>query len=186
MPVTAKKKATYEDLYQIPENMIGEIIHGELIASARPAPKHAVSVSVLGAKICGAFHLGDVGGPGGGWILFEPELSLGEHILVPDLAGWRRERLPSMPEENWFSVPPDWVCEVLSPGTAMIDRVRKLPIYAEHGVAYVWLVDPRVRTLEIFQLDSGRWMLVESHVESGKVRAVPFQEIEIDLAQLWA
>ncbi|MBF0498113.1 MAG: Uma2 family endonuclease [Deltaproteobacteria bacterium] len=130
MPATAKKKAVYEDLYQIPENMIGEIIHGELIASARPAPKHAISASVLGAKICGAFHLGDGGGPGGWWILFGPELSLGEHILVPDLAGWRQERLPILPDENWFSVPPDWVCEVLSPGTAIIDRVRKIPIYA--------------------------------------------------------
>ncbi|MBF0551486.1 MAG: Uma2 family endonuclease, partial [Deltaproteobacteria bacterium] len=99
MSATAKKKATYEDLYHIPENMIGEIIYGELIASARPAPKHAISASVLGIKIGGPFHLGDSGGPGGWWILDEPELSLGEHILVPDIAGWRRERLPHMPEE---------------------------------------------------------------------------------------
>ena len=130
MTATAAKFATYEDLLDLPENLVSEIIHGQLITQPRPAPKHIVASSALGDELVGPFQKGRGDGPGGWWILDEPELHLGPHILVPDLAGWRRERLPAMPDTAFFTLPPDWVCEVLSPGTARIDRADKMPIYA--------------------------------------------------------
>jgi Uma2 family endonuclease len=184
MSEPAKKRATYEDLYGIPENMTGEIIDGELIVSPRPSPRHADAASWLGGALVPPFRMGQ-GGPGGWVILDEPEIYFGEHLLVPDLAGWRRERLPALPEENFFSVTPDWICEVLSPGTARIDRVKKMRIFAEHSVPYAWLIDPILKTLEAYKLESGRWMVQGLYSENDKVRAEPFEEVEIDLANLW-
>jgi Uma2 family endonuclease len=123
------KRATYEDVLNAPENKVAEILDGELILSPRPAPRHAVASSALVGTLHGPFD-GARGGPGGWWILGEPELHLGDAIAVPDLAGWRRGRMPSIPEEAFFSLAPDWVCEVLSPSTERIDRSRKR-IYAE-------------------------------------------------------
>ena len=119
-------------------------------------------------------------------LLFEPEVQLGEHTLVPDLAGWRREKLPKLPETNWISVPPDWIYEVLSPGTVRIDKNQKMPIYARFGVPYFWLIDPHNKILDVFRLDAGKWTLLSSYTENDRVRAEPFQEAEIDLALLWA
>ena len=180
MEQTPKMKATYDDLCALPDNMVGEIIDGELIATPRPAPKHGVAASVLGAEIVGPFQIGR-GGPGGWLIIDEPELHLADHVLVPDLAGWRRERMPALPEEAWFSVAPDWVCEVLSPLTARVDRLRKMPIYASHGVGHLWLIDPDIKTLEVFRHEGESWFLVSIHGEGEKVRAEPFQAVEIDL-----
>lgn len=118
-------------------------------------------------------------------ILYEPELLIDDNVLVPDLAGWQRERLPKPPETNWIAVAPDWVCEVLSPGTARLDRVRKMPIYAMHNVSYIWLIDPDIRILEVFRLEHGKWSLIGSFSENDTVRAEPFQEIEIELKTLW-
>jgi Uma2 family endonuclease len=185
MPSTVKKKATYEDLCALPDNMVGEIISGELVATPRPGPRHTIAASALGSEICGPFQLGK-GGPGGWWILDEPEIHLSEHIVVPDLAGRKKERLPKLPEENWFSIAPDWICEILSPSTIRNDRTRKMPIYAEFKVPHLWLIDPTAKTLEVFKLVDGGWMLASSHVEDDKVRAEPFQEVEIELALLWA
>ena len=181
----AKKKTTYEDLCALPGNMVGEIINGELVATPRPRPRHIRVSSRLGVKIGGPFDIGD-GGPGGWWILDEPEIHLGEHVLVPDLAGWRRERMPELPEEAWFPLSPDWVCEVLSPGTVKIDRGEKAPIYAEQGVKHMWLIDPEYKTLEVYRLAEGKWILVGTHAENQRVRAEPFQEVELDLSLLWA
>lgn len=182
----AKKKATYEDLYRIPDDMIGEIIDGELIVTPRPGPKHMRTASVLGGKIMPPYDFGEGGGPGGWLFLFETEILLGENTVVPDLAGWRKERFPTALEHNWISVAPDWVCEVLSPGTFRNDKVRKMPIYARHGVGYIWLIDPVAMTLDAFRLgvDSG-WFLLGSFAENDKVRAEPFHEIEINLEDLW-
>ena len=126
-----------------------------------------------------------VGGPGGWWILTEPELHFGEQVVVPDLAGWRRERLPAMPEEAFFSLAPDWVCEVLSPSTGRIDRGRKLRIYAEAGVAHAWLVNPLERTLEVLRLREGAWTIVAVCSDSDAVRIEPFEAIELELGRLW-
>jgi Uma2 family endonuclease len=164
---------------------VAEILDGELFLSPRPAPRHAVVSSRLGFDIGGPFDRGS-GGPGGWWILDEPELHFGEQIVVPDLAGWRRERLPVMPEEAYFSLAPDWVCEVLSPSTTRIDRGRKLRIYAEAGVPHAWLVNPQDRTLEVLRLRDGAWTIVAVWEDAAVVRAEPFEAIELELGRLWA
>jgi Uma2 family endonuclease len=181
----ARKRATYEDLLQVPAHLVAEIIGGDLIASPRPSPRHARAAAALGVELGGPFDKG-AGGPGGWWILVEPELHLGTgHVLVPDLAGWRTERMPELPETAYFSLTPDWVCEVLSPGTAAIDRADKMPIYAEVGVPYAWLVDPLLETVEVFLLNAGRWTLVRTLRGDRKANAEPFDAVEIDLGPLW-
>jgi len=184
MPTAAERKSVYGDLLDLPDNVTGEILHGELHALPRPSFKHAQAASILGMRIGTPFSLGE-GGPGGWWILFEPEIQLGEHILVPDLGGWRRERLPSPPQTNYCSIAPDWVCEILSPASTRVDRIVKMPIYGEFHVPYIWLIDPVARTLEVFELDAGRWVLHHAASQDDKVRAAPFEAIEFDLAALW-
>lgn len=184
MSEISQNTVVYEDLYTIPDDMIGQIIRGELIALPRPSPKHARASSVLGVRIGNPFDLGR-SGPGGWMTLNKPEIQLGSHTLVPDIAGWKKERLPNLPETNWISVALDWICEVLSPGTAGVDRKKKMPVYAQFGVLHLWLVDPIEKTLEIFRLDTGGWRLVSVHSEDDIIRAEPFQEIEINLASLW-
>lgn len=180
----AIKKATYEDLWSIPENTIGEILGGELIVTPRPAPRHMYAATILGEEIGPPYRRGH-GGPGGWIFLYETEILLGEDLVVPDLAGWRKERFPAEPEHNWIPVAPDWVCEVLSPSTFRTDKVRKMPIYAHHGVGHIWLIDPLAMTLDAFRLECGRWSLLATYSENDRVRVEPFQEIEIDLGDLW-
>ena len=186
MAEPARKRATYDDLYSIPENMIGEIIDGELFVSPRPSPRHSKASSVLSAGIVTPYQFGQ-GGPGGWIILYEVELKFAEECnpIVPDLSGWRIERFPETIDTNWISVPPDWVCEVLSPRTIRLDRVKKMAKYLKFDVQYVWLIDPSNKTLEVFRAESGRWVVLGVYAENDKVRAEPFQEIEIDLAGLW-
>ncbi|WP_224364645.1 Uma2 family endonuclease [Hyalangium versicolor] len=179
-----RKPATYADLEALPDNVIGELIAGELYASPRPAAPHIVTASRLGGELMGPFDRGREG-PGGWILLFEPELHLGDDVLVPDFAGWRRERMPQPPRTAAFSLAPDWACEVLSPSTAVMDRAAKLPVYAREGVHHVWLVDPVLRTLEIFRLQDGRYTLLVTHTGKGRVRAAPFEAIELELAYLW-
>jgi Uma2 family endonuclease len=178
------KRASYADLVALPDNVVGEIVDGALYASPRPAPGHALAKSVLGAELGAPFHLRR-GGPGGWWILFEPELHLGEDVLVPDLAGWRKERMPEMPDEAAFRIPPDWVCEVLSPSTAKLDLALKLPRYAEAGCAFAWIVSPATRHLEVFDLQGGVPKLIAAHSAEDRFRAPPFTEVELELGPLW-
>jgi Uma2 family endonuclease len=185
MAEPAARLARYEDLLALPENRVGEIVHGTLYSSPRPAPRHARSTSMLGGKLISPFDEG-TGGPGGWWILDEPECHLGPHVLVPDLAGWRRERLPSLPDTAWFEQAPDWVCEVLSPSTARLDRVQKMPVYAAAGVAHLWLVDPDLRTLEAYAREGERWLLLGSYADTDAVRVAPFDAVALDLSLLWA
>ncbi|MEW6267621.1 MAG: Uma2 family endonuclease [Thermodesulfobacteriota bacterium] len=185
MTVSAKRKAVYDDLYDLPENMTGQIIEGELQAFPRPHYRHANAVSAVGSELKPPYQFGRGGGPGGWIILIEPEVKLGENLLVPDLAGWKKERLAAPPQENWTTVPPDWVCEILCPNTYRLDRTRKMDIYAEHGVAFLWLVDPLTKILETFKLQDGKWLVLKNYAENDKARAEPFPEVEIDLANLW-
>ncbi len=180
----AKRHASYEDLLAVPDHLVAEIVNGELITSPRPSIPHAGATSALGGHLSGPFQFG-WGGPGGWWILFAPELRLDEHVLVPDLAGWRRKRLPRLPDAPAMELPPDWLCEVISPSTGRLDRVRKLPIYALAGVQHLWLVDPSQRTLEVYRLEGERWLLVSTHGDDEVVRAEPFDTIQIDLVLLW-
>jgi Uma2 family endonuclease len=184
MPEPAKGRAAYEDLYNIPENMTGEIIDGELLVTPRPSRNHVYAASALGSEVGPPYQFGR-NGPGGWVILDEPEIRLGQDILVPDLAGWKRERFPVAEEHNWISATPDWVCEVLSPGTLRTDKIKKLPLYGRHGVPHCWLIDPIAHTLDVFRLESGKWVIAGFYVEDDKVRAEPFQGIEIDLSNLW-
>jgi Uma2 family endonuclease len=185
MSLPAQHQATYEDLCRVPDHLIAQIIHGQLVTLPRPAPKHVMASSSLGDELAGPFQKGRGGGPGGWWILDEPELHLGPDILVPDLAGWRRPRMSTLPETPYFELPPDWVCEVLSPSTARMDRVDKLPIYARESVAHAWLVDPDARTLEVLALHEGHWLLLNTYKDDDEVRAAPFDAIAFSLATLW-
>jgi Uma2 family endonuclease len=179
------KPATYEDLLQVPEHLIAEILNGELHTQPRPAPRHARAASALGGKLSDPFDIGH-GGPGGWWILDEPEVHLGDHVIVPDIAGWRRERLPTLPDTAWIDLAPDWVCEILSPGTAKTDRAVKMPIYATHQVQWLWLIDPALRTLESFALRDNRWTLEATLRDSDSVALPPFEAVPFPLADLWA
>jgi Uma2 family endonuclease len=184
-PGEKKKRATYQDVIDAPENMVAEIIDGELVVSPRPLGLATSVGSVLGGELHAPFSRGR-GGPGGWIILFEPELHVaGGEVLVPDLAGWRRDRLAVIPEEH-FEISPDWVCEVLSPTTEKRDRIQKMRIYAAWGVSYAWLVHPRRRTLEAFKLRDGKWVTIATLNDDDRARIEPFDAIELDLAQLWA
>jgi Uma2 family endonuclease len=185
MADAARKRATYEDVLAAPAHRVAELLHGVLHTNPRPAGPHTAVTSALGEELGPPFKRGR-GGPGGWILLDEPELHLGEHVLVPDLAGWRRKRMPTVADAPYFTLPPDWVCETLSPSTAKIDKTEKLPIYAEHCVAHAWLIDPALRTLEVLRLESGRWSIVAAHRDDAKVRAEPFDAIELDLGVLWA
>lgn len=180
------RPATYDDLLALPEHVVGEIIDGELVVSPRPAARHASASSSLGVELGGAFGRSNRGGPGGWIILDEPELHVVGQVLVPDLAGWRRERLPQVPDAPFFELPPDWACEVVSPSTAARDRTRKMHHYARAGVRHVWLLDPAPQTLEVFRLDGETWRLVSSAAGDARVRAEPFDAVELDLALIWA
>ncbi|HYV43404.1 MAG TPA: Uma2 family endonuclease [Myxococcaceae bacterium] len=184
MAIPTKKPATYEDLRALPDHLIGELIAGELIASPRPSIPHARAASVLGEDLGGPFDRGR-GGPGGWWFLFEPEIHLGADVLVPDMAAWRRERLPNLPDAPFMPIAPDWLCEVLSPGTRALDRVKKLHIYARERVAHVWLIDPAERTLEIFRLQQTHFILSDTFAGDASVRAEPFDQVPLQLGALW-
>ena len=182
----AQRRATYDDLLKVPDILVAEILDGELFTSPRPATPHARASSVLrGALDPFDRRIGSLGEPGGWWILFEPELHLGADILVPDLAGWRRERMPVLQNVAYFELAPDWVCEVVSPSTARIDRVHKVPIYARESVSHLWLVDPLQQTLEVFRLEGRHWVLVNTHGGAETVRAEPFAALELKMSRWW-
>lgn len=185
MAGTTRKQASYLDLHDIPENVVGEIVNGELTAMLRPARRCLHAASSLGAEIIPAYQFGKGGGPGGWTVYHEPEVQLGENSVVPDLAAWKNAALVSLPPEARVDVAPDWVCEVLSPTTLRADKVRKMPIYARFGIPFLWLVNPLVKNLDVFALEAGRWTLTGSYSEDDVVRAEPFQKIEIELRRLW-
>jgi Uma2 family endonuclease len=178
------RPATYQDLEALPEHVVAEIVDDELWASPRPAPRHSRAWGRLTSRIEPAFDEGR-GGPGGWIILGEPEIHFSRQVLVPDLAGWRRTRLPRLPATAYIAVAPDWVCEVISPSTARLDRAKKLRIYAGEGVRHAWLVDPLARTIEVLRLEGGRWSIVATHAGDEAVRIEPFEEIELEIGALW-
>jgi len=179
------KRATYEDVLNAPSNKVAEILDGELFLSPRPALRHAGAQAAVHGKLWSRFDDGERG-PTGWIVVTEPELHLGEAIVVPDVAAWRRERLPSLPDRPFLDLAPDWVCEVLSPSTERIDRGRKLRAYAAAGVAHAWLLNPVERTLEVLVLKDGAWTIVGVCSGSDVVRIKPFEAIELELERLWA
>jgi Uma2 family endonuclease len=182
--ITAHGPATYEDLLKLPENVVGEILDGELYSSPRPTPRHGRAESAFHSRIFARYDDG-ISGPGGWWIMFEPEIHLGADVVVPDVAGWRRERMPVFPETAWLDLAPDWACEVLSPSTRRLDRLKKLPIYARERVPFTWFVDPLERTVEIFKLVGDTWQLVHVYGGDEQMAVPPFEELTIDLRTMW-
>jgi Uma2 family endonuclease len=183
--VNLGRPATYDDLVNVPEHLVAEIVDGDLWTSPRPAPRHSFSHASLTAVLHAPYDQGR-GGPGGWWILTEPEIHLGPDVVVPDLAGWRRERMPRLPDTAFFAQPPDWLCEIVSPSTARLDRAKKRPLYARQGVQHVWILDLPARTLEVLRLESGRWTIAGSYADLESVRAEPFGAVALELALVWA
>lgn len=189
----ARKLATLADLERLADNVVGELLDGELYVSPRPGGPHSQAETGISAGLFGPFHRrpGGPHGPGGWWILVEPELHLGADVIVPDLAGWRRERMPEGPVAAAFEVAPDWVCEVLSPHTMRHDRIRKMMKYASYAVKHAWLVDPMAQTLEVYRLQeavgepSGLWVRVGAYEGYTTVRAEPFEAVELDIGRWW-
>jgi Uma2 family endonuclease len=183
----ARRRATYADLVAVPEHLVAEIIDGELITSPRPAPPHALAEAAITSFLFERFNgpAGSVERLGGWWTLSEPELHFSDDVLVPDVAAWRRERLPAMPKTAFFQTAPDWVCEVISPSSGRVDRTRKMPIYAREHVQHLWLVDPIARTLEVYRLDGDRWIVAATHGGPETARVAPFDAAEVDLRRWW-
>ncbi|MEM6678188.1 MAG: Uma2 family endonuclease [Pseudomonadota bacterium] len=180
-----REPASYQDVLDAPATMVAELVAGRLHLQPRPASRHARAASGLGAKIGGPFDFDD-SGPGGWWIIDEPELHLGGDVLVPDIAGWRHERMPDYPDVAFFEIVPDWVCEVLSPSTRQFDLVEKRAVYAREGVADLWFVDPLAKSLEAFTLKGGAWMLAAALRDDQAVQLAPFDVISFPLSALWS
>jgi Uma2 family endonuclease len=178
------KSATYADLEAVPEHLVAEIIDGELMTHPRPSFRHGAAATSLADELAGPFQKGR-GGPGGWVFIVEPEIKFGGDILVPDIAGWRRERMPVFPGRNHTETAPDWVCEVLSGSTEKRDRSIKKRIYAVGGVPYLWMIDPRLQLLEVFELRAGLWTDIGTWNSDDQVSAPPFDAISFSLADLW-
>lgn len=173
----------WRDLEEVPEEFIGEIVGGEIVVTPRPDPPHTGATSDLGGLLAAWFRFG-MGGPGGWVILHEPRIRFADEIRVPDLAGWRTDRFVA-PPRGPYTVIPDWICEALSPGTARKDRTDKMPLYARNGVRHLWLLDPILQTLEVYRLEAARWVSVGTYGGDDKIRAEPFDAVELDLTLVW-
>lgn len=187
MSQAASRLATYADLLRLPEDVRAEVLSGQVITSPAPLPRHSKVQRAIGRFVGGPFDDDDGhGGPGGWWIFVEVDVRLGVHDIVrPDLAGWRRERLADPGALRPIDVVPDWICEVLSPSTASLDRVTKSKLYADSGVLHYWLVDADARTLEAFELIDRRWGLAGSYGDDALARVPPFQEVELPIGRLF-
>ena len=181
----ARRNATYDDLVRVPEPLVAELIGGDLYTSPRPAVAHARVASALLQDLHGFDQPGGMGALGGWWILLEPELHFADDVVVPDLAGWRRERLSELPDTPALTLAPDWICEVVSPSTGVLDRSRKMPLYARERVARLWLADPRTRTLEVYRLEDGQWVVASTHGGDDAIRAEPFEAVALDPRRWW-
>ena len=184
MSVVLNRPATYADLEAVPSHLVAELLGGELVTHPRPVPKHAVAALNLGSELGDAFYRGR-SGPGGWIFATEPELHLGTDVVVPDIAAWRRERLPRLPDTAYIETPPDWCCEVVSPSTESYDRGIKRNIYARAGVQHLWLLDPRSELLETFSLAGDRWLLTGTFSAKDAVSVAPFEAVSFPLAVLW-
>ena len=176
----------YDELCALPERLTGEILNGQLYTQPRPTGMHMGAETALSGLLFGPYHRG-MGGPGGWRFVNEPEIHFvrDTEVAVPDLGGWRRERLPLLPKGHRFEVVPDWICEILSPSTESKDREIKMPLYHHYGVKYVWLVDPRVLTLEAFEAGQDGWNLIGQFNAGDRVSVAPFTEAVFTLSELW-
>ena len=176
--------ATYQDVLNTPPHTVAEIVDGTLYTQPRPRVSHRIASTGLVGFISQTFQYGR-GGPGDWWILFEPELHLGDDVVVPDIAGWRRERMPELPTGAYITLAPDWVCEVLSPSTRTLDLGGKRAVYTREKVSYLWLVDPDAQSLEAFALRNKEWALIDTLFDDALVSLPPFEVISFNLSDLW-
>lgn len=174
----------YEQYQALPEGTRAEIVNGEVRVLPRPRPRHARASTILGGHLTVTYGWYSKSGPGGWVILDEPELLFGDELRCPDLAGWRVERYEE-PEDNPITLMPDWICEVLSPSTARTDRVEKMPLYAQHGVGHLWLVDPLNETLEVYRREGNLWVVASTHGAEEQARPEPFGAVPFDLAAVF-
>ncbi|MFZ6182250.1 Uma2 family endonuclease [Nannocystis pusilla] len=182
---TARKLATYDDLLAYPSEVKAEIFAGEIHVQPSALPGHSRAQRSLSHFIGGPFD-DDTQGPQGWWILIEIDVRFGAHDVVrPDLVGWRRTRLPDLPHIRPIDVVPDWICEVLSPSTERVDRVRKQQLYARHGVPHYWLVDPIERVLEAYVLDGAQWRIAGTYDDTALARIPPFEAVELPVGRLF-
>jgi Uma2 family endonuclease len=181
----ARKPVTYDDLRRVPEHLVAEIVDGELFTSPRPAMRHSHAALQLGGALLNGFDGSDRDDDEGWLFAIEPELHFGADVVVPDLAAWRRTRLRSIPDVAAMTLPPDWVCEVLSPSTARLDRARKMSVYAREGIRHMWILDPINRTLETYRLEDGRWIVIATHAGDDAVRAEPFDAQPLTMRRWW-
>ena len=181
------KLATYRDLLALPPDVHGEVLAGEIVTAPAPLPRHSKVQGAARRFVGGPFDDDDGrGGPGGWWIFVEVDVALGPHDIVrPDLAGWRRSRLPRPGAVRPIEVAPDWVAEILSPATAARDRVQKRNLYARAGVAHYWLIDPETRVLEALSLRDGVWFEAGVYDDGSTARIPPFEAIEIEVGRLF-
>jgi len=184
MSIARRKPATYADLEAVPPNLVAEILFGTLVTHPRPTMGHGGATSALGAIATGSYQFGN-GGPGGWVFVDEPELHLGSHVVVPDIAGWKRERLKGPSSAAYATVAPDWICESLSPATEKYDRGQKRMIYAQFGVGHLWFIDPRVQMLECYALAEGDWVPKGTYFDNDKICAPPFEAVTFSLGLLW-
>lgn len=187
MSQSAQRLATFQDLLDLGGDVRAEVIAGSVVTSPAPLPRHSRAQRALGSFIGGPYDDDDGrGGPGGWWIFVEVDVEVSPHDIVrPDLAGWRRERLPQPGRARPIRVIPDWVCEIASASTAAHDRVTKRALYAEHGVRHYWIVDPEARTLEALELSDARWVELGAWDEAARARIAPFEEVELEVGRLF-
>jgi Uma2 family endonuclease len=183
--VTTQEPATYADLEALPDHLTGELFEGTLYVSPKPAGPHILAVSTLAAILSNYFQRAKDGGPGGWWILQDLELHLWRSVLAPDIAGWRKTKMPKVPQDHRFDIAPDWVCEGISPSSRRVDRKIKPPIYHRAQVGHLWLLDAAARTLEVWRYGQEGWIVVSEYGDNDLVRAEPFEAVEIDLLELW-
>ncbi len=184
MAEPAKRNATYADIEALPEHVIGEILYGTLVTQPSPSMPHGAAQSALSGELSRPFQKGK-GGPGGWVFVTVPELHISGHVLVPDIGGWKRERMPAVPKTAHVNIAPDWICEILSESTEKYDRGLKRDIYREIGVQHLWLLDPGFKYLECFQCVANKWLLDGTYSGGEPVRVPPFDAIEISLNELW-
>jgi Uma2 family endonuclease len=186
-PITPPRRpATFADIDALPEGISGELIDGVLYTNPRPTGPALLAATMLYGELHNTFVRGQ-GGAGGWWILQEPQLYLGSGSVIPDVAGWLRERMPRVPQDHRFELAPDWACEVLSPDrkNRRVERQQKPPLYHRAKVKHLWMLDPKERELEVFRWEEAGWLLLGTFGEDDKVRAEPFEQVELDMLLLW-
>lgn len=189
MSIARKQPArTVDDLLAIGEHeRFHEVIDGDLVRKAMPSARHGAA-QIAASQLLRPFNRrpGGSGGPGGWWFASETEIQLAaDQVYRPDVCGWRRERLAELPSEAPVKVRPDWVCEILSPSNAGNDTVKKLRGYHRHQIPHYWIIDPVAETLTVHRFTEGGYLLVLAAERSERVRAEPFDAIELQVGVLF-